>query len=114
VKLALELERDRVRPGERAAGRIDVLEGGESRSLTLTVSFHEHTGEFDVVPYRSGSVLHEGDLPTGQTVAFDFTLPAEAPPSLTCEHSELYWQLEIVSDEPGFDSRLTRRLEVVA
>jgi hypothetical protein len=114
VKLALELESDRVAPGEGVAGRVRVLEGGPSRSLTLTVSFHERTRDYSAIPYSSGSVVHEGELAAGQTIDFGFTMPAEAPPSVKWEHSELYWELELTSDEPGFDTHVTRRLEVAA
>jgi hypothetical protein len=114
VRLALELDSDRVAPGERVDGRIEVLEGGPSRSLTLTLSFHERSRDYFAVAYSSGSVVHQGALASGQTIAFDFTLPAEAPPSLVAEHSELWWELEVQSDEPGPDTFARRRMEVAA
>ena len=114
MKLELVLDSDRIAQGEKVNGRIDVLEGGASRSLTLTLTFHEQTQSYSAVGYSSGGVVHEGELVTGQPVAFDFTVPAEAPPSVKCEHSELYWDLAVTSDEPGLDTHLQRRLVVVA
>jgi hypothetical protein len=56
--------------------------------------------------------VHEGDLVTGQGHSFDFTMPAGAPPSVKTDHAELYWELELRSDEPGLDTNVRRRLEV--
>lgn len=113
MKLELVLDSDRVAQGERVNGRIDVLEGGPSRSLTLTLTFHEQTQSYSVVRYSSGGTIHEGELVTGQPVTFDFTVPAEAPPSVKCKHSELYWELAVTSDEHGLDTHVQRRLTVI-
>ncbi len=114
MKLELVLDSDRVAQGDEVTGRIDVLEGGPSRSLTLTLTFHEQTQSYAVVRYDSGGVIHEGELVTGKSVNFNFTLPAEAPPSVKCKHSELYWEIAITSDEHGLDTHVQRRLAVVA
>ncbi len=114
MKLALELESDRVVAGEPISGRVEVLEGGPSRSLALTVSFHERARGYTATPYSSTSVLHEGDLATGQTIGFTLTMPADGPPTVKCEHSELCWELEVTSDEPGLDAHARRPVEVVA
>lgn len=114
MKLALELDSDRVATGDRVAGRVDVLEGGPSRSLTLELTFHERTRDYSAASVGSSLVLHEGELADGQTFDFGFTMPDEAPPSLKTEHSELWWQLDARSNHPGFDTHATRRLEVVA
>jgi hypothetical protein len=113
VKLALELESDRIAPGERVIGRVKVLEGGPSRSVTLTLSFQERTQNCAATPYAWGIGLHEGELVTGQTLDFGFTIPPQAPPSMRGEHSELYWELDVHSDEPGLDTYARRRIEVV-
>ena len=113
MKLALEL-RDRAVAGEQLSGAIRVEEGGESRLLTLTVAFHEETRDYSVVPVSSDRVLHEGELVTGQTVEFTLDVPADAPPSYKGEHSELWWEVAVHSADPGFDTRVSRRLEVVA
>jgi hypothetical protein len=114
VKLALELKSDRVAPGEPVAGRVIVLEGGPSRSLALALTFHERSQYYEAIPYSAGYVLHEGDLASGQTLDFHFRMPATAPPTVKCKHSELYWQLLITSDQPGFDAHARHRVEVVA
>jgi len=114
VKLEIILDSDRAAQGDKGAGRVDVVEGGPSRSLTLTLTFHEQTQSYSVVRYDSGGVIHEGEVVTGTPVDFDFTVPAEAPPSVKCKHSELYWELAITSDEHGLDTDVSRRLEVIA
>lgn len=114
MKLALELDSDRVAPGELLAGRIVVVEGGTSRSLTLTVSFNEQARGYGATPSSSSSVLHEGDLAAGQSIDFSFTLPVEALPSVKSEHAELYWEVDVQSDERGPDTHVRRRFEVVA
>jgi len=114
VKLEIVLDSDRAAQGDKVTGRVDVVEGGPSRSLTLTLTFHEQTQSYAVVRYDSGGVIHEGEVVTGTPVDFDCTVPAEAPPSLKCKHSELYWELAITSDEHGLDMHVARRLEVIA
>jgi len=114
VKLEIVLDSDRAAQGDKVTGRVDVVEGGPSRSLTLTLTFHEQTQSYAVVRYDSGGVIHEGEVVTGTPVDFDFTVPAEAPPSVKCKHSELYWELAITSDEHGLDTHVARRLEVIA
>ena len=114
MKLELVLEADRVAQGEKVTGRVDVVEGGPSRSLTLTLTFHEQTQSYSSIRYDSGGPIHTGELLTGQPVDFDFTVPAEAPPSLKSKHAELYWELAITSDEHGLDTHAQRRLEVIA
>lgn len=113
MKLTLELP-DQAIAGELVAGRIQVEEGGESRSLTIVVAFHEETRDYRLVPVSSDRVVHEGALVTGQTIDFSFDLPAEAPPSVKCEHSELWWEVYVHSADPGFDTRVSRQLAVVA
>jgi hypothetical protein len=114
VKLELQLDADRVAPGEEVTGRVLVHEGGRSRALTLTVSFCESSPSYQSAPLSQSTVLHEGDLAAGQAVEFRCELPELAPPGVKGKHGELYWELEVVSDEPGFDTRARRRFEVVA
>jgi hypothetical protein len=114
VKLAIELEAERVAAGEEVTGRVLVLEGGRSRSLALTLSFRERSPSYLETPFTEGGTLHEGDLATGQALEFGFTLPNDAPPSVKGKHGELYWELEAVSDEPGMDTRTSRVVEVTA
>jgi len=113
VKLDLQLDAEGVAPGDGLSGRALVLEGGRSRSLTLTVSFCESSPSYQSVAYTQSTVLHEGDLVTGQAAEFRIGLPDWAPPGVKGKHGELYWELEVVSDEPGLDTRARERLEVV-
>ena len=113
MKLELELESDRVAPGDKVVGRVLVHEGGPSRSLTLSVSFHERSSGYDVIPFSSSAVVHEGELPTGAAVDFHFLLPADALPSVNGKQGELYWQIEATADRPGLDAH-ARRVVVVA
>jgi hypothetical protein len=112
VKLAIALDAEVVTPGDRLSGRVHVEEGGESRSLTLAVRFCERSPSYMAVPFSSGGVIHEGNLVTGQAVAFEHDVPDWALPGVKTGHAELYWEIEAVSDEPGFDTRLQRRFEV--
>jgi hypothetical protein len=112
VKLELELQSDHVQPGGEVAGHVNVVEGGASRSLTLTLSFYEKTRDYFVTAYSTGFVVHEGEVTAGESYEFSFTLPAEAPTSAKTRNGELYWELEVKSDEHGLDSHARRRLEV--
>lgn len=110
MKLSIELESDDVVGGGTVSGHVNVAEGGPSRALTLTLTFNEDTRDFAAVRYSSGFALHAGELVTGQNVPFSFEIPNGAPPSVKCQHSELYWELRIASDEQGRDTTVTRRL----
>ena len=112
MKLALELDAEQVAAGEAVTGRVLVLEGGRSRSVTLTVSFRERSPAYLETPSSNSAVIHEGDLATGQAVEFRLALPADALPNVKGRHGELFWEVEAVSDEPGLDTRVSRRLEV--
>jgi hypothetical protein len=59
-------------------------------------------------------VLHEGDLETGQAYGFQFTTPPRRRRALGPQYSEIYGELEILSDDPGLDTRIARRIEVIA
>jgi hypothetical protein len=113
VKFELELDSDRVKLGDHVHGRVKVVEGGESRSLVLTLNFYEKSRDYVVLASSSSVVLHEGDVLTGHAYDFDFTFPADVPPSTKTKNGELYWEVDVKSDEPGLDSYLSRRLEVV-
>lgn len=112
MKLGLELESERFAPGDHVTGKVNVLEGGKSRALTLTLSFHEQTRDYGTVPFSADAVLHQGDLKAGDWYEFGFELPPDAQPSVKAEHSELYWELDARSDEAGLDTHANRRLVV--
>jgi hypothetical protein len=112
VKLEIRLDADRVAPGQALTGHVYVLEGGRSRSLTLTVGFRERSPGYMADAFGTSGVLHQGDLATGQAVEFRVELPDSALPGVKGEHGELFWEIEAVSDEPGFDTRTSRVFEV--
>jgi hypothetical protein len=78
------------------------------------MSLYEQTRDFQETASSSSLVLHEGNLLAGQEFECSFTLPIEAPPSFKGKHSELWWEVETRSNEPGFDTIARRRIEVVA
>jgi hypothetical protein len=112
VKLEIALDSEVVTPGGTLKGLVEVLEGGEARSLTLTVSFCESSPSYMAVPFSRGGVIQEGELTAGQTVTFAYDLPDWAPPGVKSEHAELYWQVEAVADRPGLDARASRRFQI--
>ena len=114
MRLALDLDAGAVEPGDTLAGRVLVVEGGASRSLTLTVNLRERSPGYVVPAFESRSLLHEGDLATGQTIEFRCAVPKGAPPSVKGKHGELFWELDVVSDERGLDTRASRGFAVVA
>ena len=57
--------------------------------------------------------LQTGDVQTGQSLAFALDLPEDALPGHHSEHGELYWELDVKSDEMGPDTHVRRRIEVV-
>lgn len=114
MKLELQLDADRVAAGEVVTGRVAVLEGGSSGSLTLTISFCERSPAYEAVVFSDATVVREGELATGVTVDFRYPLPESAPPSVEGKNGELFWELEVRADEPGLDTQARRRFEVVA
>jgi hypothetical protein len=112
VKLRIELDRERVAPGEEVTGRVVVLEGGGARSLTLGVGFFEQSPGCRVAALGMLAVLHEGNLVSGEEAAFRYTVPESAFPSLKGHDCELFWELEAVADRPGSDAVTRRRFEV--
>ena len=109
----VQLERERFAPGERVAGSVLVTEGGGSRTLEVTLAFHEKSPDYEETPVSVTQALQAGDLRTGQSLAFALDLPADALPGHRSEHGELYWELDVKSDEMGRDTHVRRRIELV-
>jgi hypothetical protein len=84
-RFQLELDRERYTPGETIKGTILVREGGGSRALEAGTSFE-----------------------------FELALPPDALPSYKSRHGELYWELDVKSDESGRDTHERRRIETVS
>jgi hypothetical protein len=109
----LQLDRERYAPGEVIHGRVNVLEGGGSRSLQVVLGYHEKTDDYSAVATTiPGPVLNEGDLRAGMAFDFELRLSSEAFPNLRSNHGELYWELDVKSDEFGRDTHIRRRIEV--
>jgi hypothetical protein len=112
-RFELLLDRARCAPGETIRGTIHVLEGGRSRSLEVLLEYHERTEDYATVATSvSTGPLHTGDLPTGISFGFELALPADAFPNYRSEHGELYWELDVKSEEFGPDTHERRRIEV--
>jgi hypothetical protein len=109
----LQLARESFAPGERVAGTVLVTAGGGSRALEVTLAFHEKSPDYEEIPFGRSEALHMGDVQTGQALAFSLDLPAEALPGYRSEHGELYWEVDVKSDEMGPDTHLRRRIEIV-
>jgi hypothetical protein len=43
--------------------------------------------------------LHEDELTVGTSLEFELALPPDALPSYKSRHGELYWELDVKSDE---------------
>ena len=112
MKLAVELGHERVPPGVALTGHVLVVEGGEARSLALTVRFLECSPAFRVPALEERAVLREGDLATGESVPFSIGLPDGAPPTARGRRCELLWELEVVADRSGPDAVVRRAFEV--
>lgn len=112
MKLSIVLDSEVVARGEKLSGLVNVEEGGESRSLTLTVRFCEQSPAYMAAPFSRSGVIHEGNLAAGEVVTFEYDVPEWAQPGVKSEHAELYWEVEAVSDQPGLDTHVRRRFEV--
>ena len=119
TKLGLEIQLDGgdgpYKPGDWVRGRVAVLAGGKSRALNAELHFRERTSDYSEVGATFAiPPLHRGDLPSGTSYPFAIQLPADALPSLDWAHGSLSWEVVAKSDERGFDTVETRRIQVVA
>lgn len=109
----LQLDRDRFNPGDSVAGTVVVREGGRSRSLEVQLGYIEETDDYlEVATSISTGHLHRGDLEIGASFRFELALPPDALPNVTSRHGQLYWRLDVKSDERGRDSHELRRIEI--
>ena len=112
-RFQLQLDRARYTPGETVRGTILVLEGGGSRSLEVLLAHNEKTADYsEVMTSISSGPLHAGDLAPGTSFEFELPLPADALPNYRSEHGELYWEIDVKSDEPGRDTHERHRIEL--
>jgi hypothetical protein len=113
LTLELQLERDSFGPGEPVTGAVLVVEGGGSRALEAALGLHEKSPDYEEVPVTITQTLHTGDLEAGQSFDISLQLPDAALPGYRSEHGELYWALDVKSDEAGFDTHVRKRIEVL-
>jgi len=110
----LQLGRESFAPGDAVTGTVLVTEGGDSRALEIALRFHEKSPDYEEVPLNRAQALHTGPLETGHSFDFSLELPPDALPGYKSAHGELYWELDVKSDEAGRDTHERRRIEVVA
>ena len=112
-RFQLQLDQERYAPGEAIRGTIVVLEGGGSRSLEVLLEYNEKTEDYsEIATSVSTGQLHAADLTTGMSFDFELALPLDAFPNYRSEHGELYWELDVKSDEFGSDTHTRRRIDV--
>ncbi|MGH3043206.1 MAG: hypothetical protein ACRDM2_00625 [Gaiellaceae bacterium] len=111
--IELQLAGERFAPGDRVSGSVVVTGGGGLRTLEVALEFHEKSPDYEEVPIRVPQTLHTGDVRTGQSLPFSLALPADALPGYSSANGELYWELDVKSDELGPDTHVRRRIEVV-
>ncbi len=92
-RFQLELDRERYAPGDVIRGTIRILQGGGSRSVEALLEYKEETEDY-------------------LEVEFELTLPRDALPNYRSKHGELYWELDVKSDEAGRDTHERRRIEI--
>ncbi len=109
----LQLDDERYTPGATVAGTVVVRVGGRSRSLEVRLGYVEETDDYlEVATSLTTGHLDEGDLEPGASFRFELPLPPDALPNFTSRHGQLYWRLEVKSDERGRDSHELLRLDV--
>jgi hypothetical protein len=112
-RFQVELDRERYAPGDTVKGTILVLEGGGSRTLEALLEYHEETADYSEVAVSIPSgPLNEGELTAGTSFEFQLGLPPDALPNYKSRHGELYWELDVKSDESGRDTHERRRLQI--
>jgi hypothetical protein len=113
LRLDVRFDRPRYVPGDQIRGTVYVREGGPSRALSVLLEYHERTRVSDEIAEQlSTGTIHTGDLATGQTLAFELTIPPHAFPNCESPHGSLSWELDVWSAERGRDTH-ERRLIVV-
>ena len=112
-RFELQLDRERYAPGDAIRGTVQVVEGGGSRSLEALLEYKEETDDYvEVATSISSGPLQSGHLATGSSFEFELTVPEDALPSYQSQHGELYWEVDVKSNEPGRDTHERCRVEI--
>jgi hypothetical protein len=115
-KIRLWLDRNECAPGDTVSGRVDVVEGGSCRSLTVALEFREKADVYDAVARTvpAEAPLQTGELTEGASLPFSITLPADAPPTFRSAHGRLFWVVKAQADQRGRDAVSELELRVAA
>jgi hypothetical protein len=114
-RLRIDLDREEYRLGDTVKGKVVALSGGNSRSLEVWLDYREKTKDYNEVGATvEHPTLNDGPIVEGASFDFELTLPLDGYPNYKSEHGELWWELNVKSDEPGRDTRERRRIEVGA
>jgi hypothetical protein len=114
VSVSLTVEGDRFAPGDRVRGRVTVLDSG-LQVIQVGLLFREESGGIEatasqVLADDFGDAL---DLDEGATFDFEIELPADAAPTLSTRHGELFWEVVAKTDRVGEPQTAGERFEVV-
>ena len=114
MKLRVEVDGEPLAPGAAVAGRVVVEEGGSARTLSVRLAFVERTADFDKLARDAGTqVVAEGDLAEGTVVAFQLTLPGDAPSDIATTHGRIGWEVRARVDRAGPDPTVDRPIELL-
>ena len=112
-RLDLVLDSLVFRPGDWVRGHVAILEGGKSRDLSVTLRYRERSPDYSAtVSEISSSDLHTGELVAGRSHDFAIQIPADALPTYSSAHGQLFWEVEARSDEFGIDTKESRVIDV--
>ncbi len=112
-RLEIRLEPGTHAPGDIVRGSVIVREGGTCRSLGVALRSYERSPGYREVVRNAGSAeLRNGDLRSGEELAFELQLPADALPEVRGRHGEVYWAVDARWERPGFDYVARGRVDV--
>jgi hypothetical protein len=114
-RFRIDLDREDYGLGDTVKGKVVAVEGGNSRSLDVRLDYREQTKDYNEVGATvEHPTLNEGPIAEGALFDFALTLPVGGYPNYKSEHGELWWELDVKSDEPGRDTHERRRIDVTA
>lgn len=115
MSLQLQLERDRLAPGDWISGTVYAHAAVQARSLAVYVTLFESTRSFteEVLTGWTG-FLHQGVVPERSSFPFRLQLPPSVPPPYRSEWGELHWEVDAKADVPsGIDAHAKQRILVL-
>ena len=113
MKLDLSVEDRPFAPGEWIRGRVEVVEGGRSRRLTVMLHHRDSTTDYTgTIQTIETAALHSGDLTAPASLEFAVQVPPDALPTYSGALGSTFWELDAKSDEPGMDTHARKRIVV--